>query len=320
MPVTPPYSIIDTIARLRAQGGEAWGNAFQNVGQSVGGGLQQMGQNARAKTAAATLRTQQLTDQDRKDVADRYHDVMTAWDRDHSGHMVTGGAQPGAGPVPATPGAPSGILQAAPAGSGNMSTVPPLVGQTSQPPAALPAGGTPPQPGPSTEGLNNMAEFFKAHGVIPPKGSEKIWAKPNIDTKSEAAETVASTKAAGVKDAAKIGKTMIVDDKMAKRLGIEPGELPTSAFNKIMDSHTKELDTKIKAGSAEAIAEKRDLLLGKLQGLKSGTAEYDTAYKAWADFDKANPLKSAAGMGPKKPTKGGADYSSKSDEDLLSGK
>lgn len=199
MAVTPPYSIIDSIARLREQDGAAWGNAAASVGQSIGNGVAQAGQNSREKTAAATLRQNQLSDQDRKDVADRYHDVMTAWDKAHSGHMVVNnGGTPATGARPMTPGTPppgAGILQPA-------STVPPLTGQSSQPPAPMPLAGAPPQPAPSTEGLNNMAEFFKAHGVVPPNGSEKIWAKPNIDTKTEGAETVASTKAAGQKDAA----------------------------------------------------------------------------------------------------------------------
>ena len=43
MPVSPPYSIIDTIARLRAEGGAAWGQAAQSVGQSIGQGAASAG-------------------------------------------------------------------------------------------------------------------------------------------------------------------------------------------------------------------------------------------------------------------------------------
>ncbi len=65
MPVNPPYGIIDTIARLREQGGQAWGQAAQSVGQSVG--------NAAAGIGQA--------------VAQKYHDATMAWDKNFEEHQ-----------------------------------------------------------------------------------------------------------------------------------------------------------------------------------------------------------------------------------------
>ena len=53
MPVNPPYSIIDTIARLRASQGAAVGNGLANAGGAIGQGVSENAQGQKRDQAAA---------------------------------------------------------------------------------------------------------------------------------------------------------------------------------------------------------------------------------------------------------------------------
>ena len=77
MPVTPPYGIIDSIARLRASGGAAWGDAAKSIGQTVGQTATDLGKFSAAKTQAATARSQQLTDEEKRASDEQQHTILS---------------------------------------------------------------------------------------------------------------------------------------------------------------------------------------------------------------------------------------------------
>lgn len=196
MPVNPPYQIIDTIARLRASGGAAWGDAAKSIGQSVGGGIAQAGQNDRATKAAAG-----------KAQADRYHDATMFADKNFDWSHVpppqAGGAAPG--------GAPSGILQPAqPAmGGGSMGNlpVPPTAASGYQPAWTRPGapGTTAPAPAPAASrapGSVTMNDIYLAHGLKPVAGGDTIIGTSRQQDKEQAADTLQKTKNAGAAETA----------------------------------------------------------------------------------------------------------------------
>ncbi len=223
MPVNPPYSIVDTIARLRAEGGAAWGKAAQSVGTSIGSGLEQRGRDQT------------------KEQSGRYHDATMFADKNfdwqHSPPQDAASAAPqsilrpaggGAPPAPrlAAPGAPAPAW--ATPGAANSSPPPP-------PPAA-------PRRAPGSVTMNDI---YLAHGLKPVAGGDNIIGTAKAAQKAEAAGALEDKKIAGAKDiatgkseaAAKLEKDkeaaksdathMEVDAKLAKLLGLPAGTYPT---------------------------------------------------------------------------------------------
>lgn len=294
MPVEPPYQIIDTIARLRAQGNDAWGKAASSVGQNLGSSLQRGGEDERSSKAKA------------------YHDATLAWDQNYEGHQFI--PPKPATPGPGTAGGPLRSEQPSPMQS-ILQPAPNAPAMSSQPPAMnsyQPTEGAPATPGSQSEGMMSLADFYKSRGLQPPRGSENIWGKPKTQVKSESAANVADIRAAGEKERA---------DAKAK------------ADKEKQDAAdaTKVKVAKIAAGSKEAtanivndtkmtIADKASALKKNLTETVEGTKEHNVAKKAWADYQKAHPYLGELGMGPDNPDAGGASKK-KTDpvEDLLSG-
>ncbi len=170
MPANPPYSIIDTIARLRASGGEAWGNAAAGVGKSIGSGIEKLGEQT-AKARQDFFLNAQKTGVIR-------HAPPTLPATPGPGATPGGGVPPGApGAAPAAPtilGGPQGR----PAGQPGA-------------PVATAGGPLPPQEGELT--LADLARqsgsdkyFDKAHMAVL---EHTAW-KPNAVEKSEVQENL----------------------------------------------------------------------------------------------------------------------------------
>ena len=202
MPVSPPYSIIDTIAKLRASGGAAWGQAAQNVGQDIGTGLQKgMAGGAAMRGAAA------------KQDAAKYHDATLFADKNFDWqHSPAGGgsilqpANAAAAPGGAPPPPPAAKR---PEGSVTMNDI------------YLAHGLKPVAGGDNIVGTTKAANKAEAAGGLQDK-KDKTAADIAKDKEKATADAVAA------KDKDKFDAThMVVDAKMAKLLDLPEGTYPT---------------------------------------------------------------------------------------------
>lgn len=246
MPVNPPYSIIDTIAKLRASGGAAWGDAAASVGKDLGAGA------AKGMAGGAAVRAGNA-----KADAAKYHDATLFADKNFDWqHSPQAGGAPG--------GAPSSILQPAN-------------------PATAPGGAPPPPPAAKRPaGSVTMNDIYLAHGLKPVAGGDNIIGTTKAANKADAADSLQDKKtasaekiaggkeesaadAAAAKDKDKFDAThMDVDDKLGKLLGLPPGTYPTdfvkSKVGADQRKSTGETAGKAKTDSATIAADaKRDI-------------------------------------------------------------
>lgn len=202
MPVSPPYSIIDSIARLRASGGAAWGGAAQSVGESLGTGVSKGMAGAKARDAGAA-----------KADAAKYHDATLFADKNFDWqHSPAGGgsilqpANAAAAPGGAPPPAPAAKR---PEGSVTMNDI------------YLAHGLKPVAGGDNIVGTTKAANKAEAAGALEDK--KVAGAKDIASDKEKAAAAAAKDK-----DAAKFDAThMEVDEKLSKLLDLPPGTYPT---------------------------------------------------------------------------------------------
>ncbi len=204
MPVSPPYSIIDTIARLRSQ---SLAPGIESAASSIGSGLAKGNERAAAAKAAAA-----------KQDAAKYHDATMFADKNfdwaHSPQAGAPGAPPPPPPPPGPPGPPGGA--------------PPPPGGGARPPGSvtmndiyLAHGLKPVQGGDTIIGTAKAAQKAEAAGALEDK---KIAGQKDI----AAGKEKAAADAAKDKDAAKFDAThMEVDEKMSKLLDLPPGTYPT---------------------------------------------------------------------------------------------
>lgn len=173
MPVNPPYSIIDTIARLRAGTGAAWGNAAAGVGASIGKGEENRSD-----------RMVEAKKQSAKEAADKYHDATLFADKNFDWQHVP-------------PAQPSSILQ--PAGGG-APPAPATAAPGYQPAWMKPGGANATPPAPRPAGSVTMNDIYLAHGLKPIVGGDQIMGTSKAQQKADAAQTLQGMKGAQTSD------------------------------------------------------------------------------------------------------------------------
>lgn len=271
MTASPPYSIIDTIARLRASGGTAWGDAAASVGKSLGTGVEKGAEKA-AESKRADATTQ----------AAKYHDATMFADKNFDWqHSPQAGGAPG--------GAPSGILQPA-----NVAAAP---GGAPPPP---PPGAVPRQPGSVT-----MNDLYLAHGLKPVANGDQLIGMPKAQQKSEAAQVIEAMKTGSAEkiaqgkekstadiekdkaDAKSDATHMEIDEKLGKLLGLPPGTYPTdfvkAQVGATQRKSTGETAAKAKTDAASTAAEAKKSIADINARLKS--PEHAIQLQAMKDRD-----------------------------------
>ena len=158
--VSPPYSIINEIARLRESGGAAWGQAAQSVGQSVGQAGEKIG------------------DTMAKQKAQKYHDAMLDADKNYTDHKYIAPVASSDLPARTAPGPMNAKGEFTPGGtpSGPMNIATQQVGEKPKP------------------GDIKLNDHLAKYGLPPTKEGENIWMTPKQQEKEEAAKTIADLK------------------------------------------------------------------------------------------------------------------------------
>ena len=319
MPVSPPYSIIDTIARLRAQGGAAWGQAAQNIGQDVGA----MGQNIGGAVAKKSQMDKAATAgaaQDFRAANDPTTAPVPTPQQGQSGAI--GGGVAGTSATPGLDKSKLALQTPDHVGYHNATLAFDKAHDDISHIATAPSSDYKPA-GDGTQGKVNMAQWMQSQGIKPAKGMENIWGTPKMTGRDESqARTTqeqmrldTQNKIAENRDAAaRAGKTMSLDAKTAagyKMPNGEPlpaGEYPTSYLNSLNAKAGKDNATANSAASKAEILKSKEKLAGQANDLHAamlkttvGSKQYIAAKGKYDDFMKAHPILSGVGMGPDNP-------------------